>query len=75
MSDGQPAQAPERPVYILTIEFNAGQTRATGPLTNKHLCYGMLENARDIVQKAADKGAGEGARSGVLVVPRLGIKQ
>ncbi len=42
---------PERKlIATLVIEFdNLGDINVNGPITNKMLCYGMLENARDVV--------------------------
>jgi hypothetical protein len=66
----RPEAAPR--VFTLTIEFNMKtlQTRVSGPLQNKHLCYGMLGCALEIIQKGADKGVERGS----IVVPTLGFK-
>lgn len=37
---------------VLTIEYNpeTDETKVSGPINNKGLCYGMLGKARDVVQ-------------------------
>lgn len=46
-----PAQQP----IVLTITLDpagGGAVKVSGPLQNQILCYGLLEMARDVIQKA-----------------------
>lgn len=35
---------------VITLQAN-GQLNVTGPITNKLLCYGMLESAKMVIQE------------------------
>lgn len=42
----------------LVIEMEStGETRVTGPINNKGLCYSMLELARDVIRDHVEKQA------------------
>jgi hypothetical protein len=59
---------PNKVIATLTLEFmDDSSVNVTGPLSNKMLCYAMLEMARDVVQKHA---AAEQAR---IEVPQMQI--
>ncbi len=57
----------------LRIQFNpqTGEVSATGPLNDRILCYGMLEEAKQIIQK---HNTGPGGNGGKIVIPQMRIK-
>ena len=58
------------PVLTITM-VGPGEVQVTGPLTDRMLCYGMLEMAREIVLKMAD--APELQEKKRIVTPDLGV--
>lgn len=44
-------------IMILTIAKNMqdGSMQVSGPIENKFLCYGMLEESKDVIRAYADK--------------------
>ncbi len=42
---------PQVPVALTVTMTPEGQIQVSGPLENKLLCYGLLEFARDAIQK------------------------
>ena len=56
---------------VITFDPQDGQTAVSGPINNKPLCYGMLECARDAIQKFSardeEMDRGEGPR---IIVPK-----
>lgn len=52
----------------LTIVFDGKETKVSGPLNNKLLCYGLLECARDIIAEFTEADA-KAADQRVVLAP------
>jgi hypothetical protein len=60
---------PEKIQLVLTFDPATGSVEASGPVNNKLLCYGILEMARDAIQRFNAKD--EETRQGEVKGPRI----